>query len=625
MATITSTGIQGTGSIVPGGTSTPAPTYTPPKPYVAPTQQQAAPSTITDFNKTNPAVTSPTGKDVFGNQVTLPSTNTSEQTPKTNQDRLGDEQAQRAQADADYQAQAQQVHDTILNIQNGTAPLTAGQQAQIDGLKQQFQVMIDQQNLINTGSTGLGNIRGYQKGAAEYDPTFQVKTIGAIASAGQQKVADLNTRMASAVAQLTQSFHDNDIKAVTEAWNIYQDAQEKHAATLEKTISDTQKAIKEAHDAAKEAQDAILDAQKVEYERTTKPINDLAEDAAKNGASASTIAAIRSATSVADAIAAAGDSLQTATGDAGAYLFEKRQAERSGKTVPDYATWSKNLEQQKLNSKLAEIRATEGIKFQYDLALEKAKNSIANAPVPNYNGEFAATVKLAAQAGGTNTQRAQIKSDLEGFIADNDYKSAYAQILSSASAKLTGANASNFQERTRSLDALTNMRDVLKEYRAMGGDTNIFKGGVESVQNKIGALITDPKYASVATRLTMAFQQYRLEMTGAAFGAQESAEYASVLPSSGNTFALNMAKLDGAQAYLNSVVESTIKNTVGDGGVYIKQYAEAGDQTQQKQADLMDKMQQFRSSSDKNEQMVQELHTQFPDWSLDQIAEALKL
>ena len=63
-------------------------------------------------------------------------------------------------------------------------------------------------------------------------------------------------------------------------------------------------------------------------------------------------------------------------------------------------------------------------------------------------------------------------------------------------------------------------------------------------------------------------------MTGAAFGDKESAEYASILPAAGNTLDLNLAKLQGAKAYLNSSVEGSIKSVVGQGGVYIKQYAE---------------------------------------------------
>ncbi len=406
MSVITPTGIQGTGSIVPGGTSTPAPPYTPPKPYVAPTQSQPVPSTITDFNKTNgPSTTSPTGKDVFGNPVTLPSTTTpptsttsssgtSTGTPPqgmsqddynafkqanpniepdatdvnnaNNAQKLSDAQAQRDAADAAYQQQAQQVHDTITNIQNGTTPLTAGEQAQIDGLKAQFQVLIDAQKLQNTGASGTANIRGYQTGAAEYDPTFQVKTIGAVVAAGQQKIADLSTKMASAVASLTQSFHNNDIKAVTDAWNIYTQAADEHAKALQSTISDTQAAIKDAQAKAKDEQDRQIAAAKVQYDQVTKPMQDIAAEAEKNGASADVIANINAATSVADAATAAGGWLQTATGTLGDYLQYKRDAESKGLTPSDYQTYldkQKAQDQQdKINlayaTKKAEAKAT---------------------------------------------------------------------------------------------------------------------------------------------------------------------------------------------------------------------------------------------------------------------------
>lgn len=226
--------------------------YNAAKPPATPTPKPEVPQSIVDNAKTNPSTTSPTGKDVFGNPVNTPTEKTPStsdtSTTDTNQQKLTDEQAQRAQADAEYQSHSQQVQQTIENIQNGTTPLSPGQQAQVDGLKQQFKALVDAQTIQNTGASGLGNIRGYQKGAAEYDPAFQVKTIGAIVTAGQNKIADLNIKMASAVAQLTQSFHDNDIKAVTDAWKIYQDAATEHADTLQKTIDDTQAAIKSAQD-----------------------------------------------------------------------------------------------------------------------------------------------------------------------------------------------------------------------------------------------------------------------------------------------------------------------------------------------------------------------------------------
>jgi hypothetical protein len=191
-----------------------------------------------------------------------------------------------------------------------------------------------------------------------------------------------------------------------------------------------------------------------------------------------------------------------------------------------------------------------------------------------YNGDFAATIDLAANTGGTNAQRAQIKQNIQSFIANKDYGSAYAAIVGATASALKGTSSTTFTNQSTSLYVLNTLQNALQQYQAAGGNTNIFKGTADQIQTKIGQLYTDPKYASLATQLDSAFQQYRLNMTGAAFGVQESAEYASVLPGKSNSLDLNMAKLNGAKAYLNSSVEGAIKNVVGQGGIYIKQYAE---------------------------------------------------
>lgn len=148
-----------------------------------------------------------------------------------------------AQAQADYETQATAVSTAISNIENGVTPLNASEQAQVDGLQQQFQQLIAQQTLTNTGAVGSANIRGYQTGAAEYDPTFQVKTIGSIVSAGAAKIANLQVQEASAVAQLTESLQNNDISEMKDAFTIYQDAYNARASALQQTITDTTNAI----------------------------------------------------------------------------------------------------------------------------------------------------------------------------------------------------------------------------------------------------------------------------------------------------------------------------------------------------------------------------------------------
>ena len=202
--------------------------------------------------------------------------------------------------------------------------------------------------------------------------------------------------------------------------------------------------------------------------------------------------------------------------------------------------------------------------------------SKATPTTAGYNGDFAATIDLAANANKSapNVTKEAIKSELQGYIASGDYKSAYQGILQQTRAGLDTQNEQHFDNALTLTSTLSDLKSALQDYANAGGDTNILKGTEDQIQTKIGKLNTDPKYAALAVRLDTAYQNYRLMLTGANFSQAESAAYASVLPSKYNTLDLNLAKIDGAQQAANSTIEGNIKSVVGDGGIYIKQYAE---------------------------------------------------
>lgn len=220
-----------------------------------------------------------------------------------------------------FEAEAENVNKTIKNIQNGTVPLTPGEQAQIDGLTQQFNQLIDQQKLTNIQGSGEGNIRGYQTGSAEYDPSFQVKTIGSIVTAGLNKVADFNIQMAGAIAKMTQGFKENKISAIKDAWDIYSTALEKRQDTLTKTIERTT-------EAAKQAREDKAASEKAYYDDVTKPIQDLAKSAV--GAPPDVVKKILASKSLSEAYENAGSYAAGGTGIVGEYNFYKSQAEQMG-------------------------------------------------------------------------------------------------------------------------------------------------------------------------------------------------------------------------------------------------------------------------------------------------------
>ncbi|MFN3658178.1 MAG: hypothetical protein ACK4UO_13055 [Pseudolabrys sp.] len=191
-----------------------------------------------------------------------------------------------------------------------------------------------------------------------------------------------------------------------------------------------------------------------------------------------------------------------------------------------------------------------------------------------YNQEFAQTIELAGGLFGSVYAQKAAKDQLKSAIASKDYKSAYQGIVSATAQGLSGENKTKFENAAIDQTLLHNMSVTLQAYKDAGGSMDIFKGTADDIGKRLGVLANDPKYASIATQLDRAFQQYRQNMTGAAFSADESADYAKVVPGKGKSIDLNLATIKGALDYANNYVEGSIKAKTGEGGVYIKQYAE---------------------------------------------------
>ncbi len=279
-------------------------------------------------------------------------------------------QAERAKADSDYQAKAAEVSKAILDIQNGVVPLNPGQQAQVNGLAQQWNQLIENTKLANISASGTASIRGYQKGSAEYDPNFSTSVIGSIVTKGTQNVADLATQAASAVAKLTSAFQSDNIQAVRDAYDIYTKAQEAHSEAIEKTVSDAQEAIK--------AEQKRLDAAVEQREG-------LAADAAKNGAPSEVVNAILRSSSLSEAISSAGDYLQTGTGIVGEYALYKRDAQARGQTVMSFDEY----QTRDANRKLAAAKAASaaGLPLSTVSQIDKLASSFDSSPITKQYNE----------------------------------------------------------------------------------------------------------------------------------------------------------------------------------------------------------------------------------------------
>lgn len=206
--------------------------------------------------------------------------------------------------------------------------------------------------------------------------------------------------------------------------------------------------------------------------------------------------------------------------------------------------------------------------------LTPAQGSKLGGDPASVSRDFAATIDIASGLPKSVAAQKNLKRDLSQAIAVKDYKSAYQLILQATTAGLTAENATKLQNAAIDQTILKDLRSAIQAYSNAGGDMNILNGKQDDIAKRIGVLANDPEYAAIAVQLDRAFQQYRQNMTGAAFSDQESAEYAKVNPNKNNKLNLNLATIDGALRYADTYVKGAIRGQVGEGGVHIKEYAE---------------------------------------------------
>ncbi len=197
--------------------------------------------------------------------------------------------------------------------------------------------------------------------------------------------------------------------------------------------------------------------------------------------------------------------------------------------------------------------------------------SIEGSKNAGTTGDFAGTIDLVSNMESSVAGKKLVNQQLKSLIANKDYGTAYAQIANTIENGLTGESKQKYVNARTDLAVMEGMKKAIQKYAADGGDMGLLKGTEEEIKRKLG--IDSGKASSLATQLWREFQVYRNNMTGAAFGAGESRDYAAVNPSLGKSLDLNLSVIQGAQDQLKNRVVSTIDQRVPS-AKYIREYAE---------------------------------------------------
>lgn len=206
-----------------------------------------------------------------------------------------------------------------------------------------------------------------------------------------------------------------------------------------------------------------------------------------------------------------------------------------------------NTVEDALNTQAQEVarRKVEGGTTTGAITPNDYKNALANA-----------SMNLPANQRVENTRR------LNQYLKEGNEKGAKELIIRTAFAGQTGTQKEDTIKRQNAIEALGTIQSELNAYVKESGDTNILKGSMQEIAQKLGTA-GDPRAAAVGAKVTLALQQYRNAVTGAAWGEQETAEYNKIFPDFKNTNKLNTALIDSMKESMNAFQEGTLSAYIG--------------------------------------------------------------
>lgn len=183
--------------------------------------------------------------------------------------------------------------------------------------------------------------------------------------------------------------------------------------------------------------------------------------------------------------------------------------------------------------------------------------------------EYSSLVSTVGNLYTTAVRGESVKNSLSAALSSGDYVGAYAQVANAVEESLKGTAGTTFADSRTDYGVMQGLRSAVEDYANGGGDMGLLTGTEEDIKRKLG--IDSGKASALAVQLWREFQTYRLNMTGAAFGASESRDYAAVNPTLGKSLNLNLSVIDGALNQLENRITSTINARVpGSSKIYEK-------------------------------------------------------
>ena len=158
---------------------------------------------------------------------------------------------------------------------------------------------------------------------------------------------------------------------------------------------------------------------------------------------------------------------------------------------------------------------------------------------------------------------------------------------------------------------LQDVKSLLQQYYARGGQTSLLTGSYEKAINKLGE-VSDPRLVEIATQIASALQIYRNAVSGTAYSVQEGKDIASIFPGINKSSGLNEAILKGRMSAFDSTIDGSYRSVLGSAYDRLKGVG-AKSSTSQQNEDLSDDQlnQEYNSYSSGDDDWVSTLLKQF--------------
>ncbi|MGI9118420.1 MAG: transglycosylase SLT domain-containing protein [Minisyncoccia bacterium] len=234
------------------------------------------------------------------------------------------------------------------------------------------------------------------------------------------------------------------------------------------------------------------------------------------------------------------------------HIIETLQKQYGGDNAKAVAAYFGGADAAKAYGTSAGDKMTDG-----NMSVNEYVNSVLGKIPKDYSNIINVVKNMETTVAGKNS----VQKELTKSLQQGDYKTAYNQILNTVENSITGEAKQRFSNARTDAQVMLGLKNAIQKYSDNGGDMGLLKGTAEQIERKLGQ-VKNPALATLAVQLQREFQTYRNTMTGAAFGPDESREYASVNPTTNKSLDLNLAVINGALNQLNNRIDSTVDSRV---------------------------------------------------------------